>query len=186
MNHALDVLGSLFGPVLDAVVKVDTRWTSFDVEILDYHRPMLDASPELYQPGTLARLRTCTAISPEDYEAAKASMDTARRACERIFSEVDVVVTPTCVVPAPTIAELQSLSAADLRAYEVKYLLRNTAPFSLLFWPSVSVPCGFTPTGLPVGLQISAAPGRDDLALQVAEAYEQATAWHRRLPPLAL
>ena len=61
LGHALDVLGSLFGPMRDAAVKIDTRWTSFDVEILDYHQQMLDASPELYQPGTLARLRTCTA-----------------------------------------------------------------------------------------------------------------------------
>ncbi len=185
MNHALDVLASLFGPVRDAVVKVDTRWTSFDVEILDYHQKMLDASPELYQPGTLVRLRTCTAIGREAYEAAKAGLHTARQTCESIFDEVDVLVTPNCVVPAPTIAELQSLSAMDLRAYEVNYLLRNTAPFSLLFWPSVSVPCGFTPAGLPIGMQISAAPGRDCLALQVAQAYEQATAWHQRLPPIA-
>ncbi len=113
----------------------------------------------------------------------KTSLHAARRACESIFDAVDVVVTPTCLVTAPTIAELQEMSAIELRAYEVNYLLRNTAPFSLLFWPSVSVPCGFTPAGLPIGLQISAAPGRDDLALQVAQAYEQATEWHKRLPP---
>jgi aspartyl-tRNA(Asn)/glutamyl-tRNA(Gln) amidotransferase subunit A len=185
MGHALDVLASLFGQVRDAMVKIDTRWTSFDVEILDYHQKMLDASPELYQPGTLARLQTCTAIGQEAYEAAKAGLHAARRACERIFDEVDVVVTPTCVVPAPTIAELQSLSAMELRAYEVNYLLRNTAPFSLLFWPSVSLPCGFTSACLPIGMQISAAPGRDYLALEVAHAYEQATAWHQRQPPMA-
>ncbi len=77
------------------------------------------------------------------------------------------------------------MTVADLRAYEVRKLLRNTAPFSLLFWPSVSVPCGFTIEGLPVGLQISGRPGADELVLRLARAYEQATEWHKRLPALA-
>jgi len=107
-----------------------------------------------------------------------------RLAAEKVFDDVDVVVTPTCVVPAPRIGDLQAMSAAELRAYEVEYLLRNTAPFSLLYWPTVSVPCGFTNSGLPIGMQISARPGADEVALQVAAAYEQATAWHKRLPPI--
>jgi aspartyl-tRNA(Asn)/glutamyl-tRNA(Gln) amidotransferase subunit A len=78
------------------------------------------------------------------------------------------------------------MSNSDLRSYEVQKLLKNTAPFSLLFWPSVSVPCGFTGNGLPIGMQISARPGADDLALRAAQAYEQATAWHSRRPQLGL
>jgi Asp-tRNA(Asn)/Glu-tRNA(Gln) amidotransferase A subunit family amidase len=184
--HALDVLASLFGSTRDVTLEFDTSWTSFDGEILEYHQAMLDNSPELYQQGTLARLRTCTTQTSELFEAAKNALAKERRRAEEVFRDVDVVVTPTCVVAAPAIADLQKLSATELRAYEVNYLLRNTAPFSLLFWPTVSVPCGFTPQGLPVGLQISAAPGCDDVALHVAEAYEQATAWHKRLPPLPL
>jgi len=97
---------------------------------------------------------------------------------------VDLILTPTTVVPAPEISVLYAMSSVDLRAYEVKNLLRNTAPFSLLFWPSISVPCGFTNNGLPIGLQISGRPGADTLVLQVARAYEQATAWHKRTPPV--
>ena len=72
-----------------------------------------------------------------------------------------------------------------LRQYELRYLLKNTFPFSSLWWPSVTVPCGFTSEGLPVGLQISAAPGADLLALRLAHAYEQATEWHGRVLPMA-
>jgi aspartyl-tRNA(Asn)/glutamyl-tRNA(Gln) amidotransferase subunit A len=61
-------------------------------------------------------------------------------------------------------------------------LLRNTSPFSVLFWPSVSVPCGFQREGLPVGLQISGKPGADATVLRLAHAYEQATDWHKRVP----
>ena len=53
-------------------------------------------------------------------------------------------------------------------------MLRNTRPFNALGVPTISVPCGFTSAGLPVGLQISGAPGREDVVLQAAEAYEAA------------
>jgi aspartyl-tRNA(Asn)/glutamyl-tRNA(Gln) amidotransferase subunit A len=52
----------------------------------------------------------------------------------------------------------------------------------VLFWPSVSVPCGFQREGLPVGLQISGKPGADATVLRLAHAYEQATDWHKRVP----
>lgn len=184
LHHAEDVMRALFGAVRGVTVRADARWSSFDAEILEYHQPMLDASPELYQSGTLARLRACAVETPEQYEAAKSALQAERLAAERVFDDVDVVVTPTCVVPAPKLSDLEQLSATNLRAYEVKYLLRNTSPFSLLFWPSVSVPCGFTQSGLPIGMQISARAGCDAMALSVARAYERATAWHKRDPPV--
>jgi len=88
-------------------------------------------------------------------------------------------------VAAPLLSELESLGASELRRFEMKYLLRNTQPFSLLGWPSVSVPCGFTREGLPVGLQISGKPGADAAVLRLAAAYEQATDWHERVPMIA-
>ncbi len=171
--------------VRDVQVDVRIPWTDFDVEILEYHHQMLAETPELYQPDTLARLRTCGAIPASEFERAQRDLAAARNEANGIFELVDVVITPTCLVGAAKISELQEMDATKLRAYEVQKLLRNTAPFSLLFWPSVSVPCGFTGEGLPVGLQISAAPGADALALRLAHAYEQATEWHRRVPNLA-
>jgi len=184
LQHAEDVLRALVGSMRDVTLKVDARWSSFDGEILDYHQPMLEATPERYQRGTRARLMTCITPSPYEYEVAQSALAAQRRTTERIFGEVDVIVTPTTVVPAPLIFDLQTMTPANLRAFEVEYLLRNTAPFSLLYWPTVSVPCGFTSSGLPIGMQISARPGADEVALQVAAAYEQATAWHKRLPPI--
>jgi Asp-tRNA(Asn)/Glu-tRNA(Gln) amidotransferase A subunit family amidase len=60
--------------------------------------------------------------------------------------------------------------------------LRNTRPFNVWGIPTVSVPCGFTKDGLPIGLQLAAAPWRERLVLQVAHAYEQVTDWHTRTP----
>jgi Asp-tRNA(Asn)/Glu-tRNA(Gln) amidotransferase A subunit family amidase len=185
IDEALGVFRSLATSMSDVLVEIDVKWTDFDVEILEYHHRMLADTPELYQPGTLSRLKSCAAISPEEFRRAQQGLAATRAEGEKIFDSVDVVLTPTCLVTAPKVANLQALSDKDLRACEVQKLLGNTAPFSLLFWPSASVPCGFTSEGLPVGMQISARPGADALALQVARAYEQLTDWHKRTPAIA-
>lgn len=186
LNHAIDVFRTLCAEVREVKLQVDVPWTDFDEEILQFHRLMLEESPELYQPATLERLKACIAIPEAEYQRARAELTGARQNAERIFDDVDLIVTPTCLVSAPTIDDLRAMSNSDLRSYEVQKLLKNTAPFSLLFWPSVSVPCGFTGNGLPIGMQISARPGADDLALRTAQAYEQATAWHLRRPQVGL
>ena len=185
VEAALAVIRSLVRSMGDVKLELGVKWTSFDAEILEYHHKMLADTPELYQPGTLERLRACAAIPREEFAQAVSELATSRRRAEELFATVDVVVTPTVLVAAPTIADLDAMTSVDLRAFEVQKLLHNTAPFSLLFWPSVSVPCGFTSKGLPVGMQISSRPGADDLALRVARAYEQATDWHKRAPAIA-
>ena len=72
----------------------------------------------------------------------------------------------------------------ELEAFVARYG-RNTGFANLFGLCAVSLPCSFTDQGLPVGLMIMAKPFREDIALQVAYAYEQATPWHRRRPDLA-
>ena len=96
----------------------------------------------------------------------------------RVFEDVDVLVTPTMPVPAPAIAELKQ--NPDLLRPRELLLLRNTRPVNLWGLPAISVPCGFTSTGLPIGLQIIGPHWREDRVLQLAYAYEQATTWHKR------
>jgi aspartyl-tRNA(Asn)/glutamyl-tRNA(Gln) amidotransferase subunit A len=72
----------------------------------------------------------------------------------------------------------------NLRAREF-VLLRNTRPWNGLGLPAISVPCGFTKDGLPIGLQIIGPAGDEARVLALAHAYEQATDWHARKPPLA-
>jgi aspartyl-tRNA(Asn)/glutamyl-tRNA(Gln) amidotransferase subunit A len=185
IEQAMEVIRGLVASVQEVHVEITVPWTDFDVEILDYHRQMMKNSPQLYEPATLARLQSCNAILATEFERAQRGLAAARRDAEKVFGEVDVVITPTCSAAAPRISDLEAMSAGNLRAFEVQKLLHNTAPFSLLFWPSVSVPCGFTSEDLPVGMQISARPGADETALRVAHAYEQATGWKKRAPSLA-
>ena len=110
-------------------------------------------------------------------------LEGARHSIRRVFETVDVIVTPTTPIAAPAIAELQE-NPELLRPREL-LLLRNTRPFNVWGVPAISVPCGFTKSGLPIGLQIAAPPGREDFVLQLAYAYEQATQWHERWPQLS-
>ncbi len=66
----------------------------------------------------------------------------------------------------------------------VAITLRNTQPFDIFGIPTISVPCGFSGNGLPIGLSISGPALGEPAVLALAHAYEQATEWHRRMPPL--
>jgi aspartyl-tRNA(Asn)/glutamyl-tRNA(Gln) amidotransferase subunit A len=62
--------------------------------------------------------------------------------------------------------------------------IRNTRLMNVFGLPAISIPCAFSRSGLPIGLQVSAAPFAEERALAVAHAYEQATDWHKRAPRL--
>ena len=170
----LETLRRLAAEVREVELTLEGFRTIFDAEIYEYHEPMIRESPERYDPRTLFRLKNCAGISATDYVRQRRRLVEFRRKVEEVFEAVDAIVTPTTPVPAPKIAELEALATPDVRPFEVKYLLRNTAPFSVLFWPTISVQCGFTRDGLPVGMQISARPGADLTVLRVAHASEQA------------
>ncbi len=182
MDEALYVIARLVAGTKELEVPRDNFRTIFDAEIYEFHESMAAKTPELYQPLTLFRVQKTAGISATDYIRERRRLMVFRSNAERIFERVDVVITPTVPAPAPKLADLEALAIPDVRPFEMKYLLRNTAPFSSLFWPSMSVPCGFSRDGLPIGIQISSRPGGDSIVLRVAHAYEQATEWHKRKP----
>ena len=180
MDDALAVLRPLVDEVRDVEVPRDAFRTIFDAEIYEFHEAMAAKTPELYQPLTLFRVQKTAGISATDYIRENRRLAEFRAEAEKVFEQVDVVITPTTPVPAPKLADLEALAIPDVRPFEMKYLLRNTAPFSSLFWPSISVPCGFSSEGLPIGMQISARPQADSTAIQVAYVYERATEWWKQ------
>jgi aspartyl-tRNA(Asn)/glutamyl-tRNA(Gln) amidotransferase subunit A len=92
------------------------------------------------------------------------------------FSKVDFFATPTAPRP-PEAFDTMDPNEQNLRP-------SFTNPFNLTGLPAISVPCGFTPANLPVGLQIIAQPFHEASLFRVAHAYEQATEWHRHRPSL--
>jgi aspartyl-tRNA(Asn)/glutamyl-tRNA(Gln) amidotransferase subunit A len=166
----------------DIHVAVQPEWDVRNFEIFRYHQSMFENSPQLYDPRTLDRVRGTAGVSEIDYIRKREALKNGSPA-DALFANLDVVLSPTVPVSAPLLSELEAMDSTALRAYEMKSLLRNTIPFSFLWWPSISVPCGFTSAGLPIGLQISGRPRDDQRVLQFAMAYEQAAGWHKPALP---
>lgn len=178
MDHALRGIETLVRSVKEVELDVPADRTVQLAESYAYHADKLERDAAKYHPETLRRLRAGETISAAEYIRKRREMDEVRRGIGRAFGDVDVLITPTTPIPAPLIADLKSIPD-NLRPAELK-LLRNTRPFNVWGLPTISVPCGFTQAGLPIGLQIAGRQWREDVVLRVAHAYEQATAWHKR------
>jgi aspartyl-tRNA(Asn)/glutamyl-tRNA(Gln) amidotransferase subunit A len=184
MEHALAGLASLTAGVREVELDfVPTERTLQGAESWAYHAEFVAHSPELYQPETLRRIKTGAAVDAGEIARRRQLLAKFRAEIDGAFKDVDVLVTPSTPVPPPTIAELKQ-DPELLRQREL-VLLRNTRPFNVWGLPAISVPCGFTEAGLPIGLQIAGPHWAEARVLQLAHTYEQATAWHKRRPPLA-
>jgi Asp-tRNA(Asn)/Glu-tRNA(Gln) amidotransferase A subunit family amidase len=181
MEHVLTGIATLGAHIKEVRLEVPTDRTLQAAEAYAYHAEDVAKHPELYQAETVRRIRTGEKVTAAEYMQKRRELEVARRNIRDVFAEVDLLVTPTTPLPAPTIAELTA-NADSLRPAELK-LLRNTRPFNVWGLPAISVPCGFTQGGLPIGLQIAGPHWREDLVLRLAYAYEQATAWHKRVIP---
>ena len=182
VNQALSVIQKLTGNVREITLPVSTDRTLQNAESHAYHAEFVAETPELYQPETLRRIRTGASVSVTDYIHCRRELDESRRTISAVFDNVDLFVTPTTPIPPPTIAELED-NPDVLRPREI-LMLRNTRPFNVWGLPAISIPCGFTAEGLPIGLQIIGPHWREDWVLRLAHACEQATGWHKRMPTI--
>ncbi len=180
VEWALSALVAMGNEIRDIGLRVPTDRTVASAEAYSYHAEFIARSPELYHPETLRRLQAGAGISAVDLAERRRELQEARREIARVFEDVDVLVTPTIPAAAPTIAELLQ-NPDQLRPREL-LLLRNTRPFNVWGLPAISIPCGFTEAGLPIGLQIAGPYWEEACVLQLAYAYEQSTAWHKRQP----
>jgi aspartyl-tRNA(Asn)/glutamyl-tRNA(Gln) amidotransferase subunit A len=180
VEQALVVIRTLVAEVHDMRIEVTMDRTVQAAESFAYHADHVAKTPELYQPETVRRIRSGEKISAAEYIRGRRELDQERRRARDFFADVDLLVTPATLIPAPAIGDLKKHPEA-LRPAELR-LLRNTRPFNVWGLPAVSVPCGFTKGGLPIGLQIAGPHWREDLVLGLARAYESATAWHKRRP----
>ncbi|MBN1668701.1 MAG: Asp-tRNA(Asn)/Glu-tRNA(Gln) amidotransferase subunit GatA [Anaerolineales bacterium] len=135
--------------------------------------------PEIFGADVLQRLRQGQATSAADYGRARQEQVALRQQFVELFQRYDLLLTPTTAIAAP----LRGSEDAVRRARE---LLRDTSPFNLTGLPALSLPCGFTTEGLPIGLQIVAPHWAEARLLRAAYAYEQNTPWHQRWPEMLL
>jgi len=119
-------------------------------------------------------------LSAPDYFLLLKRYAELREQLEQTLGDIDVLITPTTMIPPKPLTEIEASYLEHNTLYH-----RNSGIGNILNLCAVSLPCGFTSGGLPVSLQVYAKPFREDMALRVAYAYEQATAWHTRHPDLA-
>jgi aspartyl-tRNA(Asn)/glutamyl-tRNA(Gln) amidotransferase subunit A len=178
MKGALSVLGKLTAGIQQVALPANTMETLRDVvraaEAFAYHREFVAKTPELYQPLTLKRIRLGADVTTPAYIQARRDLAQIRRMAGKSFAAADALVTPTLPIPPPAIS--------DPRADDILPTVRNTSPFNVSGLPAISVLCGFTSTGLPIGMQIIGPPGDDAVVLRLAHVYEETAGWHKRRP----
>ena len=143
------------------------------------HEPLLVAAADRYHPVIRQRAEFGRTIGATRYITARRDLERLRRAVARVFLDVDVVLAPTAYATAPTIEQ----SAKEEEGGGQPPVL-PTGDFSVYGLPTLSVPCGFTGSGLPIGLQVAGPRLGDAKVLAMAWAYERATEWHTRTPAI--
>jgi aspartyl-tRNA(Asn)/glutamyl-tRNA(Gln) amidotransferase subunit A len=183
IDEALKLLVAAGAKLVDVPLEVSTDRTVFRSEAYTTQAENIKKTPELFIPETLAKFKAGAAIDAPSYIQARRELERLRRSTLSIFSSVDVLVTPTTRIAAPKAADYpQTVDGAMALDGQ---LLHNTRPFNLFGLPTISVPCGFTSTGLPIGMQISGPTWKERRVLTVARAFEAATEWHKRRPAFA-
>ena len=174
--HSLESLGArIQEDTLPHIELVAAQRAIINADAAAFHREHVrDRSGDI-GPDVLERLRFAETITSVDLARARRDREVLRRAWSLLLRDFDVILTPT-TRSAATAREGQDAVAAAGR------LTANTSPFNLTGLPALSVPCGFTRNGLPIGLQLAAGPWREAVLLRAARAYERATDWHRRYP----
>ncbi|MBT7294071.1 MAG: amidase [Rhodospirillaceae bacterium] len=148
-------------------------------DICAYFGERLKNEPETISPRVLARMKLGLDFSAVDYAEAMRGKEVWQRTLKRTFAgEVDMILAPTCPMPPPAITGEENLHEATRDA------ARFTYGSALSSHPGLSVPCGFTSDGLPIGLMLEAAWWNEPLLFRAGVAYQSETDWHLRRPPL--
>jgi aspartyl-tRNA(Asn)/glutamyl-tRNA(Gln) amidotransferase subunit A len=130
---------------------------------------------ELYGPIVTSNIAAGSKVSREDYEKTMNERPRIIAQVKKVFDEVDALLMPTL----PTVAPLLTASTQDYGRGR-----QFTIPFSYVALPCAALPCGFDPTGLPIGLQIVSNHFQEAALLQIGYAFEHATDYHKKHPPI--
>jgi aspartyl-tRNA(Asn)/glutamyl-tRNA(Gln) amidotransferase subunit A len=146
-------------------------------EAYAYHEPDLQGRPELYGKYTRQTIQQGAFYGAADYVQAQRVRSLINAGVGRVLADVDVLVTPTALTVAPA-----------FEGYDVNAM--RALPSFMSLWnltgsPALSVCCGFSEAGLPIGLQIIGKAFDEPMVLKVGDAYQRLTDWHTRRPQIA-
>ena len=179
-EEALGALRRLGVEVRDVMVPAFDLSRSFFLimvsEAFAYHEQDLRRHPELYGEVLRERMLAGGLITGAEYMQAQRIRSEICDEVAAVLRDVDVLATPTSPKPATPYAV-----ATDP---EFGFPRSNMPPFNITGLPALALPCGFSSSGLPLSLQLAGRSFEEALVLRVGHAYEQATEWHRRRPPV--
>jgi aspartyl-tRNA(Asn)/glutamyl-tRNA(Gln) amidotransferase subunit A len=180
---ALDAMAAAGATVVDVTIPhaAEGRAAQFVTMLAEayaYHEPDLQTRPEMYGVYTRETIRRGAFFSAADYVQAQRVRTLVKAEAAAALADVDVLVTPTMIGAAPAFA-----------GWDPTVMLTNpsfTGIWNLTGFPALSIPCGFTEGGLPIGMQIVGRPFDEPAVFKAGDAYQQITDWHTRRPALAV
>ncbi len=180
VSRAIEQFSRLGAHVIDVnLADAEKAYQQADVtfsEIGTSNGAAIEGDPDAFSDAFRQRFGKVTKWSEADYEAAQSFRAGFRDSVEAVLDDCDVLATPTSNVAAAPIAE-------QPRDHDVERR-KNTCIFNFTGQPSISIPCGFTEAGLPVGLMLTGSLFEDGEVLRFARAFEQSTGWHDMHPDI--
>jgi aspartyl-tRNA(Asn)/glutamyl-tRNA(Gln) amidotransferase subunit A len=174
---------SLDFPAAADAVALNPRGLVIAAEAYTINRRFIDEHYDELDPIVASRMVNGRDVTAADYLQTTLDWKRLRLEAVRQLEDVDAVLCPTTPIPACTLSETNG----DMEIYSHRNImyLRNTAIGNILDLCGLSVPCGLTGDGLPIGLMIYGRPFHEDRVLRIGHAYQQATDWHLRQPDLS-
>ena len=188
VNEAISCLESLGAELREVSFPGESRLFSIArvihmSEASAFHDKWLRSCPQDYGPDVRLRLEQGRLFLATDYVRAQQARTVASREYAQLMEQADVLVMPASPIAAPLIAGGQvTLGGKRVDAHPAAASFLRAA--NLIGAPTLSVPCGFTGSGLPIGMQVMGRLHDDATVLRVAHAYEQANSWKDRRPPI--
>ena len=152
-------------------------------EAAAYHRDLLATDGDKFTPSVRLRLEAGLFVTAADLLKAQQARARFNYEMSLLFQEVDLLAGPSEPITAPPILASE-VTIGDRSVGTTGALTQYTRPYNISGTPAISVPCGFSAEGMPIGLQLAGRPFDEATVLRAAHAYEQNTQWHLQRPPV--
>jgi aspartyl-tRNA(Asn)/glutamyl-tRNA(Gln) amidotransferase subunit A len=181
-EQAIGTIGQMVASVKDVTLPpINNITMALGGELYAYHEQYFTHYAARYQLRARNILRDRANLKAADYIRARWEMELLRRTIDDAFSDFDLVVFPTRRQPPRTIEAALKLDESDAPRNPES---DSNGYFNACGLPAISIPCGFTRAGLPIGLEIAGPHFSESKILALAHAYERATEWHGLKPKL--
>ena len=186
---AISVLGELGASSEDVSIPLAPNAGALTMSILNVewanlHRPLFEPNFDELDHNNKIRFLTGSIIPAQAYYKAQKIRAVLRQQILDALEKVDVLILPTGPVTAPPVESVPGIESKEHSLTGLAGRISFTGPFNLAGTPAISVPCGFSAAGMPMGLQIVGKPFDEETVLRVAHAYEQNTDWHNCRAPI--